>query len=80
MATEIRGTTDEKTRMMLGQIRKVFDPCWIQGFDNGRFLVSFNDDSDSLNELKAFADMYGYEMWDEDDDAGWRDYTFVSKD
>jgi len=76
MATEIRGTTDDSTRMMLGQIRKIFEPEWIQGFDSGRFTIQFTDKPESKQELIRFAEMYGYTLWTEREDAEWPEYTF----
>jgi len=77
MATEIRGTTDDSTRMMLGQLRKVFEPRWIQGLGNGDVLVSFKNQPDSEDELIRFAEMYGLELKRTSNDARWYDYTFA---
>ena len=76
MATEIRGTTDDSTRMLLGQIRKVFDPQWIQAFDNGRFTVQFKEVPETLDALIRFAEMYGYTVYRTDEDAVWPEYVF----
>jgi hypothetical protein len=77
MATEIRGTAEESTKMMLGQVREVFEPAWIQAFGNGRFTVQFTEDSPATDELIAFAEMYGYELRAHDDgETGWESLYF----
>jgi len=75
MAQEIRGTTDESTRMMLGQIRKVFDPDWIQAFEGRGFTIQFVDEPEAKDELVKFADMYGFSLESEEDSV-WNRYYF----
>jgi hypothetical protein len=62
MAQEIRGSTDESTRMILGQIREVFDPHWIQAFEGRGFTVQFQHEPDAEEELVNFANMYGFSL------------------
>jgi len=66
MRAKIRGTADDPTRMMLGQIRQVFDPDWIQSFHDGKnVLIKFHDGTDAVEELEQFAEMYGYTLEEE---------------
>jgi len=72
----IHGDTDDRTRMILGQIREVFEPVWIQGFgdDNG-FTVQFSDEPDSDEALRRFVQMHGYEL-EKYEDENWNRYYF----
>ncbi len=75
MATKIRGTTDDTTRMMLGQIRKVFDPDWIQAFGDKGFLIEFHEEPKSEKELTRFAEMYGFSL-EKKEEINWMRYRF----
>lgn len=77
MATEIRGTMDDSTRMIAGQVRKIFDPDWIQGFDTGGITVQFMDEPTSAEELVRFMKMYGHDVRrDHSGDSNWYRYYF----
>jgi hypothetical protein len=66
--------------MMLGQIRQVFDPDWIQSFDGGDdVLIKFREGSDAVPELERFAEMYGYEVERDDNDSMWERYYINSE-
>lgn len=67
-------STDERTRMILGQIREIFDPAWIQTFESGRFTVQFSDEH-AQDELVRFAEMHGFEMCRKED-CTWDEYYF----
>lgn len=80
MAQQIFGDGDESTKMLLGQIRKVFDPRWLQAFDGDKyqFTVQFKSEPESEDELIAFADMYGYSLCEKESD-NWSRYYFTKE-
>jgi len=66
---------DDTTRMMLGQVRKIFDPDWIQAFDNGRITIQFVDKPEAREELFNFVEMYEFTL-SEAETRSWRAYFF----
>jgi len=75
MATKIRGTMDDRSQMILGQVRKVFNPRWIHKTANHIF-IGFDDGTSAEDELCNFMNMHGYELSEINDKAGWDDYIF----
>lgn len=79
METKIRGEGgDESTRMIVGQMRRVFDPDYIQIFDGlvSSFTVQFRDKSKATDAVIRFAEMYGYDLKSTEDSGVYHKYYF----
>jgi hypothetical protein len=74
--TQIRGEANREQEEVLGVVRLLFNPRWLQVFETGAVLVSFKQGHPEFEDaLLSVMSEEGYELRERHGDV-WGEYTF----